>query len=41
MLKKCTRTNAKDGAMDKSPDSIDYAVTFSYEFVEDFEGSKE
>ena len=39
VLKKCTSTNAKDGGT--SPDSKDYAVTFSYEFIEDFKDAKE
>ena len=41
VLKKCTSTNAKDGSEGTSPDSKDYAVTFSYEFIEDSEDAKE
>ena len=41
VLKKCTSTNVKDGSEGTSPDSKDYAVTFSYEFIEDFENAKE
>ena len=41
VLKKCTSTNAKDGSGGTSPDSKDYAVTFSYEFIEDSEDAKE
>lgn len=39
VLKKCTSTNAKDGGI--SPDCKDYAVTFSYEFIEDSEEAEE
>ena len=41
VLKNCTSTNAKDGSEGTSPDSKDYAVTFSYEFIEDSEDAKE
>ena len=41
VLKKCTSTNTKDGSEVTSPDSKDYAVTFSYEFIEDSEDAKE
>ena len=39
VLTKCTNTNAKEGTI--SQDSKDYAVTFSYEFIEDSQDIKE